>query len=47
MSTTFLQGLEIMGYGLLGVFGALVAFYFCVILLGKIGNGKTNDKISS
>lgn len=47
MNATLLQGLEIMGYGLLGVFGALVAFYFCVILLGKIGNGKTNGKTSS
>jgi hypothetical protein len=36
MITTLLQGLEVTLYGLLGVFGALVALYFCVILLGKI-----------
>ena len=40
MSTTFMQGLEVMGYGLLGVFGALVALYFAVILLGKIPEHK-------
>ncbi len=32
----FLQGLEVTGFGLLGVFGVLVAFYLIVVLLGKI-----------
>lgn len=31
-----LQGLEVTGLGLAGVFGALIAFYIIVILLGKI-----------
>lgn len=32
----FWQGLEVAGFGLAGVFGALIAFYVIVILLGKI-----------
>ena len=44
MSTTFIQGLEVMLYGLLGVFGALVALYFCVILLGKIPEHKQESE---
>lgn len=36
MITKLLQGLEVTGFGLLGVFGVLVAFYLIVILLGKI-----------
>jgi Na+-transporting methylmalonyl-CoA/oxaloacetate decarboxylase gamma subunit len=30
------QGLEVTLFGLLGVFGVLIAFYILVILLGKI-----------
>lgn len=42
MNTELLmKGLEVTGYGLLGVFGALVAFYIIVILLGKIPEKKT------
>ena len=36
MITKLLQGLEVTGFGLLGVFGVLVAFYLVVVLLGKI-----------
>ncbi|NLL68316.1 MAG: hypothetical protein GX236_11600 [Clostridiaceae bacterium] len=39
-----LQGLEVTGFGLLGVFGALVAFYAIVILLGKIPEKKTESE---
>ncbi len=36
MITKLLQGLEVTGFGLLGVFGVLVAFYLVVVLLCKI-----------
>lgn len=39
-----LQGLEVTGLGLLGVFGALVAFYIIVILLGKVHDKKTEPE---
>lgn len=38
--TRLYQGLEVTGFGLLGVFGVLVLFYFIVVLLGKIPEGK-------
>lgn len=42
---TLLQGLEVSGLGLLGVFAALVAMYTCVVLLGKIPekNGEAEE----
>ena len=33
---TFYQGLEVMLYGLLGVFAVLILFYIVVTLLGRI-----------
>lgn len=37
MNTELLwQGLEVTALGLAGVFGALIAFYIIVVLLGKI-----------
>ena len=44
MGTTFLQGLEVTGFGLLGVFGALIALYVCVILIGKIPVKETESE---
>ncbi len=41
MITKLLQGLEVTGFGLLGVFGVLVAFYLIVVLLGKIPERKS------
>ena len=45
MNTELLmQGLEVTFFGLLGVFGALIAFYIIVILLGKIPE-KNNEEV--
>ncbi len=45
MNTELLfQGLEVTLFGLLGVFGALVAFYLIVVLLGKIPEKKINTE---
>lgn len=41
---TFLQGLEVTGYGLLGVFGVLVAFYILVVFLNKIPEHSEESK---
>lgn len=39
-----LQGFEVTGYGLLGVFGVLVVFYLIVVLLGKIPESKIESE---
>lgn len=39
-SELLFQGLEVSLFGLLGVFGALIALYVVVILLGKIPEKK-------
>lgn len=36
MPKDFINGLEVSGLGLLGVFGVLIVFYILVILLGRI-----------
>ncbi|MGI6050407.1 MAG: OadG family protein [Acetivibrionales bacterium] len=38
-----LQGLEVTGLGLAGVFGALIAFYIMIVLLAKIPVKNTNE----
>lgn len=44
MNTELLMnGLEVTVLGLAGVFGALIAFYLIVILLGKIPVKKTDE----
>lgn len=37
------KGLIVSGLGLAGVFGALIAFYIIVVLLGKIPEKKTDE----
>jgi hypothetical protein len=32
----FMKGLEVTGYGLLGVFAVLILFYIVVVVLGRI-----------
>lgn len=45
MNTELLwQGLEVTLFGLLGVFGVLIAFYIVVVLLGKIPERKRESE---
>ncbi len=42
-SELIVQGLEVSGLGLAGVFAALIAFYFIIVLLVKIPVKKNNE----
>ncbi len=44
MNPTFLKSLEIMLYGMVGIFIVIGVIYLCVFLLGKIFSGKRKLK---